>query len=58
MQIPKMPQRLRSKNAWAATFALIIFVLKTYFHYQIPDVDTLTTLLLLAGAAWGIWTTP
>jgi len=55
MQIPK---RLRSKKAWAATAALILFVAKTYFKIEIPEADTLLTLLFLVGAAWGIWIDP
>ena len=54
----KIPDRLRSKNAWAASVALAIFVAKTYYNYQIPEIDTLVTLFFLTGAAWGIWTNP
>ena len=50
--------RLRSKKAWAATFALVFFVLKNYFHTEIPDADILISLIMLVGVTWGIWTNP
>jgi hypothetical protein len=53
-----MQSRWRSKAAWTATAMLILFVLKTIFHYEIPDADNLINLILVAGSAWGIFNNP
>ena len=59
MHIPDdIKTRIRSKKAWAATMALALFVLKNYFHKEIPDGDILISLIMIAGVAWGIWTIP
>jgi hypothetical protein len=47
--------RWRSKRAWIATFGLVLFVVKTYTEIEIKDADELLDLLLLVGAAWGIF---
>jgi hypothetical protein len=46
---------LRSKTAWVATIMLIVFILKTYFKVEIPEIDKLIELVLLCGVSWGIF---
>ena len=45
----------KSKYFWLAIVSLVIFVLKTYFNYEIPKVDELINLVLVALSALGIW---
>lgn len=50
--------RWRSKAAWVATITLVTFVVKTYFNIEIPKVDELVDLILLAATAWGVFNNP
>ncbi|HEY9060937.1 MAG TPA: holin [Pseudobacteroides sp.] len=50
--------RWRSKAAWVSTITLIVFVLKTYFKVEVPKVDELIDLVLLAATAWGVFNNP
>lgn len=53
-----MQSRWRSKYAWASLLMLIVFVLKTYFNYEIPQADQLINLLLAVGCGFGIFNNP
>jgi uncharacterized membrane protein len=53
-----MQARWRSKIAWGAVLALILFVLKTYFGYELPEGDRLIELILLTASALGIFNNP
>lgn len=50
--------RWRSKTAWMAVIALILFVLKTYFQIDLKEVDKLIELTLLCASAFGIFNNP
>jgi uncharacterized membrane protein len=53
-----MQSRFRSKAAWIATFSLVVFILKTYFKIEIPEVDKLVDLILAAATVWGVFNNP
>jgi len=53
-----MQNRLKSKASWVAIFTLIVFVLKTYFKIEIPQVDTLIELIFVVAIALGIFNNP
>jgi uncharacterized membrane protein len=53
-----MQSRWRSKGAWVATAAHIVFVLKTYVGYEIPKVDELVNLVLSVATVWGVFNDP
>jgi uncharacterized membrane protein len=53
-----MQNRLRSKPLWIATFALVIFVLKTYFKIEVPKADELLLLILIVAIEFGIINNP
>lgn len=53
-----MQNRFRSKIVWTSTFALIIFVLKNYFGYEIPKVDELIDLVLVLATVLGVFNNP
>ena len=53
-----MQNRFRSKTAWGALLALILFILKKYFSIQISDADILIDLILLAASSFGIFNNP
>ena len=50
--------KLKSKVVWTSTATLIIFILKTYFGYEIPQVDTLVDLILVLATVLGIFNNP
>ena len=50
--------RLRSWTLWLSVAALIAFVTKTYFHYEIPEFDNLVNLILVVLTAFGILNNP
>ena len=53
-----MQSRWRSKFAWGSLVALILFVLKTYFHYDIPEADKLADMVLLTLTGFGLFNNP
>lgn len=53
-----MQNRIKSPVLWLSTIALIAFISKTYFGYEIPQVDELTNLLLAVLIALGIVNNP
>lgn len=53
-----MQNRFRSKAAWIAVISLVVFVLKTYYKVEIPEVDTLVDLVLIAASTLGIFNNP
>jgi uncharacterized membrane protein len=50
--------RFKSPVAIAAIAALIFFVVKTWFGFEIPGWDNFITLLIAAGLAVGILNNP
>jgi len=54
----KTQSRWRSKAAWMAIISLILFVLKNYAKVDVPMVDELVNLILLAATAFGVWNNP
>jgi len=50
--------RFRSWALWLAIAALIAFVAKTYFNYEIPQFDKLVDLLLIVLTGFGILNNP
>jgi uncharacterized membrane protein len=50
--------RWRSKTAWAAAISLALFVAKTYFGVEVPEVDKLTELILVTFTAVGVFNNP
>jgi hypothetical protein len=54
----EIQSRFRSKFAWVTLFSLIIFVLKEYFHFEIPKVDELVNYILIMASAFGIFNNP
>jgi len=53
-----MQNRYKSWALWVSVAALIGFVSKTYFGYEIPEFDTLVNLLLVVFAGFGIINNP
>lgn len=53
-----MQNRLRSKVAWTSLIALIAFVAKTYFNFELAEQDKLIELILICMTAFGIWNSP
>lgn len=53
-----MQNRLRSKALWASILALVLFVSKTYFNYEIPEGDRLVDTILLVLTLAGIFNNP
>lgn len=53
-----MQSRLRSRVLWMAVAALITFVTKEWFGWEIPKFDEFVELLLGALAAFGIVNNP
>lgn len=58
-----MQNRLKSKTAWVAVVALVLFILKTYglltpIGLTEESYKELTTLLFAALAAFGIFNNP
>ncbi len=50
--------RWRSKPLWISVIALSIFITKTYFNYEIPQVDKLVDLLMLTLTLFGVFNNP
>jgi hypothetical protein len=50
--------RYHSPALWVSVAALIAFVSKTYFGYEIPEFDKLVELLLVAATGFGIINNP
>ena len=50
--------RWKSPVAISALAALLFFVVKTWFGYEIPGWDQFITLLLAAGIAFGVLNNP
>lgn len=53
-----MQNRVKSKALWLSVAALIAFVAKTYFGYEIPEFDVFVDMLLLVFAGFGIINNP
>lgn len=53
-----MQKRLKSPALWMAVAALIFFVTKNWFGFEIPQWDTFIELLLSALMAFGILNNP
>ena len=52
-------QRWKSKTALVSTLALITFIAKTYFRYDIPEVeDNLVELVIGVLIAYGVYNNP
>lgn len=50
--------RWKSPVAWSALAALLFFVVKTWFGFEIPGWDDFVTLAIAAGVAIGIFNNP
>ncbi len=50
--------RFKSWALWLAVAALVGFVSKTYFNYEIPEFDTLVNMILIVLAGFGIINNP
>jgi uncharacterized membrane protein len=50
--------RWKSPVAWSAIAALLFFVAKTWFGFEIPGWDEFVTLAIAAGIALGIFNNP
>lgn len=50
--------RFKSWALWVSVAALIGFVSKTYFGYEIPQFDTLVNMILIVLAGFGIINNP
>ena len=53
-----MQSKYKSWALWLSIAALIAFVSKTYFNYEIPDFDTLVNLILVVLTGFGILNNP
>jgi len=53
-----MQNRFQSWALWLAVAALVGFVSKTYFNYEIPEFDTLINLILVVLVGFGIVNNP
>ena len=50
--------RWKSPVAWSAIAALLFFVVKTWFGFEIPGWDQFISLVIAAGVAIGIFNNP
>ena len=50
--------RWKSPVAWSAIAALLFFVVKTWFGFEIPGWDQFISLIIAAGVAIGIFNNP
>ena len=50
--------RWKSPVAWSALAALLFFVVKTWFGFEIPGWDQFISLVIAAGVAFGIFNDP
>jgi uncharacterized membrane protein len=53
-----MQNRFKSLTAWSAVLALVYFIVKTWFKFEIPGWDQFVTLLVAALTAFGIFNNP
>lgn len=53
-----MLKRFKSPVVWTTLFALIAFVTKEWFGFEIPELDTFVELLLGCLIAFGIVNNP
>lgn len=53
-----MQSRYKSWVLWLSVAALIGFISKTYFGYEIPEFDQLVDLVLIVLAGFGIINNP
>lgn len=53
-----MQNRFKSWALWVAVAALIAFVTKTWFNFEIPQFDVFVDLILTVLAAFGIINNP
>ena len=53
-----MPERLKSPVLWVSCLALLAFVAKTWFGFEIPQFDTFTELFLTVLVAFGVINNP
>ena len=53
-----MQNRFKSWALWLSVAALIAFVSKTYFGYEIPQFDQLVNLILIVLSGFGIVNNP
>lgn len=53
-----MQNRLQSKVLWVSIFALVYFVIKNWFGFEIPQWDTFVELLLTVLVGLGILNNP
>ena len=53
-----MQNRFKSWTLWISVAALITFVTKTYFGYEIPEADKLVNLVLVVLTGFGILNNP
>ena len=50
--------RWKSPVAWSALAALLFFIMKTWFGFELPGWDEFVTLAIAAGVAFGIFNNP
>jgi uncharacterized membrane protein len=50
--------RWKSPVAWSAIAALLFFVIKNWFGFEIPGWDDFITLAIAAGVAVGVFNNP
>ena len=53
-----MQNRWKSPVAISALAALVFFVVKTWFGFEIPGWDKFITLLIAGGVGFGIFNNP
>ena len=53
-----MQSRLKSWPLWVSSGALIAFVSKTYFGYEIPEFNTLVNMILVVAMGLGLVNNP
>ena len=53
-----MQERIKSPVVWLSVVALVGFVAKTYFNYEIPQLDTLADMVLAALIGFGVLNNP
>ena len=50
--------RFRSWGLWLSVVALLVFVGKTYFNFEIPKVDELVNMILVVLTGFGVLNNP
>ncbi len=53
-----MAERLKSPVLWLSCLALLAFVTKTWFGFEIPQFDTFAELFLAVLVAFGVVNNP